>query len=134
MWVNGNIDYIRIAMGVIAIDHLLGSVVHSFRFYDDWDWRKNITGFGVKISMVVAFGFIMEGLAHITIEDDLIYKYIKMTGRILVILYPGISAIRNIKVITNGRFPPDALIGKLENFNRDLDVEKLKKGNDAESN
>jgi hypothetical protein len=134
VWVNGNIDYIRIALGIVIVDHALGSLVHSRIYKNDWDWKKNITGFGIKISMVVAFGFIMEGLAHITIADDFIYKYIKMTGRILVCLYPGMSALRNIKIITYGRFPPDALIGKLENFNRDLDLEKLKKGNDAESN
>jgi hypothetical protein len=88
----------------------------------------------VKISMVIAFGFMMEGLAHITIEDDFIYRYIKMSGRILVILYPAISAMKNMKIITKGVFPPDAIVGKLENFTQDLDVEKLKRGNDAESN
>jgi hypothetical protein len=64
----------------------------------------------------------------------MIYRYTKMTGRILVILYPAISAMKNIKIITNGRFPPDALVGKLENFTKDLDLDKLKNGNNAESN
>lgn len=132
-WFVVNKSYVNIALGVIIVDYILGCYVHG-RIKYDWDWRKNITGFGVKISMVVAFAFLMEGLAHVTIEDDMIYKYIKMSGRILVILYPGISAMRNIKIVTNGAFPPDAIIGKLENFNKDLDVEKLKKGNDAESN
>jgi hypothetical protein len=127
-WYTINVAYVNIALGVIALDHLLGSYVHRF-VKDDFDWKKNITGFGVKVSMVVAFGFIMEGLSHVTIEDDFIYRYIKMSGRILVILYPGISAMKNIKIITKGVFPPDAIIGKLENFNKDLDVEKLKGGN-----
>lgn len=133
-WFDQNQSYVSIALGCIAVDHVLGTLVHSKNYKNDFDWRKNITGFGVKISMVVAFAFLMEGLAHVTIEDDMIYKYIKMSGRILVILYPGMSAMRNIKIVTNGVFPPDAIIGKLENFNKDLDVEKLKKGNNAESN
>jgi len=133
-WFNLNITYVQIALGIIALDHVMGSIIHSASYKNDFDWKKNITGFGIKVSMVVVFAIIMEGLAHITIEDDFIYKYIKMTGRLLVCLYPGLSAMKNIKIITRGAFPPDALVGKLENFNRDLDLEKLKKGNDAESN
>jgi len=132
-WIELNGSYVQIALGVIALDHLLGSYVHKFEI-NDFNIKKNITGFMIKISMVIAFGFMMEGLAHITIEDDFIYRYIKMSGRILVILYPAISAMKNMKIITKGVFPPDAIVGKLENFTKDLDVEKLKRGNDAESN
>jgi hypothetical protein len=132
-WYTINYSYVNIALAIIAIDHILGTITHSRMYKDDFDWRKNITGFGVKVSMVVVFGFIMEGLAHITIEDDFIYRYIKMSGRILVILYPAISAMKNMKIITKGVFPPDAIVGKLENFNKDLDIEKLKRGNDEQS-
>jgi hypothetical protein len=134
MWYDNNIDYIRIALGVIAVDHLLGSYVHSRFKYDDWDWKKNITGFGVKLSMVVAFGFIMEGLAHITVEDDFIYRYVKMSGRILVILYPGISAMKNMRVITNGVFPPEIFFGRAKDAFNTGDIKKLKKDNDYETN
>ncbi len=134
LWFLANQRYVNIALGCILIDHALGSIVHSSAYRNDFCFKKNITGFAVKISMVVAFAFLMEGLAHVTIEDDMIYRYTKMTGRILVILYPAISAMKNIKIITNGRFPPDALVGKLENFTKDLDLDKLKNGNNAESN
>ena len=131
-WFDQNQSYVNIALGCIAVDHALGTLVHSKVYKNDFNLKKNITGFGVKLSMVVVFAFLMEGLAHVTIEDDMIYRYIKMSGRILVILYPAISAMKNIKIVTNGAFPPDAIVGKLENFNKDLDVEKLKNGNNNE--
>jgi len=124
-WLINNIDYVSIALGSIALDHLLGSYVH-LKIKKDWDFKKNITGFGIKVSMVVAFGFIMEGLAHLTIEDDLVYRYIKMVGRLLVIFYPSLSAMKNMKIITNGAFPPDAIIGKIENFNKEMDLKDFK--------
>lgn len=124
-WIDSNIDYVRIAMGIIAIDHLLGSWVHRF-IKNDWSIKQNITGFLVKLSMIVAFGYIMEGLAHITIEDDFIYKYIKMSGRILVCLYPGISAMKNMKIITKGAFPPDIFFGKMKDVYEHGDVNKIK--------
>lgn len=124
-WLINNIDYVSIALGSIALDHLLGNYVH-LKIKKDFDFKKNITGFGIKVSMVVAFGFIMEGLAHLTIEDDLIYRYIKMAGRLLVIIYPSLSAMKNMKIITKGAFPPDAIIGKMENFNKDMDLKDFK--------
>jgi hypothetical protein len=124
-WFVTNIDYVFISVLAVAIDHALGSYVHKF-IKKDWNWRKNISGFGVKLSMVVAVGILMEGLAHITIEDNFIYTYIKMIGRFIVIIYPTLSALKNVKIITKGAFPPDALIGKLETFNQDLDLKKLK--------
>lgn len=133
IWYDNNNAYIRIALGVIAVDHFLGSYVHRFKI-KDWDWRQNITGFGVKLSMVVAFGFIMEGLAHITMEDDFIYRYVKMSGRILVVLYPGISAMKNMRIITNGVFPPSVFFGKAEDAFNTGDIRKLKKDDENNSN
>lgn len=124
-WFESNIDYVFFSLLAVAIDHALGSYVHKF-IKKKWDWKKNISGFSVKLSMVVSVGLLMEALAHITIQDNLIYTYIKMVGRLIVILYPVISALKNVKIITKGAFPPDALVGKLEAFNQDLDLKKLK--------
>jgi hypothetical protein len=133
-WFVMNESYVNIALGCIAVDHALGTLIHSRIYKNDWDFQKNITGLGVKLSMVVAFAFLMEGLAHITIEDDFIYKYIKMSGRILVILYPAISAMKNMRIITNGNFPPAIFFGKAKDAFESGDIRKLKNDNDAQSN
>jgi hypothetical protein len=134
MWFEINESYVNVALGCIGLDHLLGSLVHSRAYKNDFDWKNNITGFGIKLSMVVAFAFLMEGLAHVTIEDDMIYKYIKMSGRILVILYPAISAMKNMRVITNGAFPPAVFFGKAKDAFESGDIRRIKNENDAESN
>ena len=131
LWFNDNIDYLSFAFVAIAIDHVLGSFVHSSRYMNDFDFKKNISGFFIKVSMVIAFGIMMEGLAHITIADDFIYKYIRMSGRILVIIYPTLSAMKNMQIITGGKFPPEAIIGKMEKFNKTLDINEFR---DKENN
>ena len=131
-WVMLNIDYVGFALGAIALDHILGTYVH-LKIDKDWNWQKNISGFGVKLSMVVAFAFLMEGLAHIAVDGDLIYTYIKMAGRFLVIIYPSLSAMKNIKIITKGAFPPDIIIGKLERFNESMNFNEFK-NKDEETN
>jgi hypothetical protein len=133
-WFTINESYVNIALGCIAVDHALGTLIHSRMYKNDWNFQKNITGLGVKLSMVVAFAFLMEGLAHITIEDDFVYKYIKMSGRILVILYPAISAMKNMRVITSGNFPPAIFFGKAKDAFESGDIRKLNNDNNAESN
>lgn len=124
-WIEKNIDYILIALGSVALAHILGSIVHH-KFKKDFDWRKNIIGFCIMLSMVVVVALLMEGLAHITKQQDFIYKYMSMVGRLITIIYPIRSALKNVKIITNGAFPPDALIGKLESFNKTLDISEFK--------
>lgn len=126
-WMNENIDYVAIALLFVAVDHLLGSVVHQW-YRKDFCWKKNIIGLLIKLSMVLCAGLIFEGLTHITREQDLVYTYLKMTTRLIVCIYPGISALKNMRIITKGAFPPAALVGKFDGFQKDLDVEKLKKG------
>lgn len=128
MWINANIDYVNIALGAIVIDHILGSWVHYFK-KKDFSWKLNISGLFVKITMVIAFAFMMEGLAHITIEDDFIYKYIKMSGRILVVIYPIRSAMRNMHIMTNGRFPSKGFVGKIDHFEENMDLNVFRDNN-----
>jgi len=125
VWIQTNIDYITIAIMFVAVAHVLGSVVH-WLYKGDFDWKKNIIGFTIMLTMVVVVGFVMESLAHLTKEENLIYMYIKMTGRLIVCIYPARSILRNVKIITNGAFPPDALIGKFDKFNQNLDVNEFK--------
>lgn len=132
-WIQLNIDYISIALFSVGAAHVLGSITHCL-YKRDFDWKKNIVGFCIMLSMVVVVALLMEGLAHVTKEEDLIFKYVSMMGRLVVIIYPIRSALRNVKIITNGAFPPDAIIGKLENFNKNLDLNEFRDKNTVEEN
>lgn len=130
-WMTLNVDYIAIAMACVAIDHILGTIVHAY-YLKDFSWKKNVTGLLIKLSMVMLGGIIFEGLTHITKEQDLVYTYLKITTRLVVCIYPAMSAMVNMRIITGGSFPPLAFLDKFKSFNTDLDVEKLKKGKENE--
>lgn len=126
-WLNENVSYVVIALGLVGLDHFIGSITHQF-FLKDFCWKKNIIGLLIKLSMVLCGALIFEGIAHITKETDLVYVYLKMTTRLVVCVYPGVSAMKNMRVITNGVFPPAALVGKFDGFQKDLNIDKLKEG------
>lgn len=132
IWLQGNIDYVSIALFSIGVAHVLGTIVHHY-FKNDFDIRKNIIGFCIMLLMVVVVGLLMEGLAQITKPQDYFYTYTTMVGRLIVVIYPIRSALRNVKIITNGAFPPDAIIGKLDRFNENLDLSEFKDKSDVEN-
>lgn len=132
-WIQLNIDYISIALFSVGAAHVLGSITHRL-YKKDFDWKKNIVGFCIMLSMVVVVALLMEGLAHVTKQQDLIFTYVSMMGRLVVIIYPIRSALKNVKIITNGAFPPDAIIGKLENFNNNLDLNEFRDKNQVDVN
>ena len=130
-WLDESIDYVLIALFLVAADHFLGTVYHLF-FKRDFSWMKNIVGLLIKLTMVLVGGLIFESLTHITKEQDLVYGYLKMTTRLIVCLYPGSSGLKNVNNITKGVFPGNVLLGKFEGFKKDLSIEKLKKGKENE--
>ena len=129
-WFVQNIDYIAIVLITIAADWLLGSWVH-WRIKKDFSWLKNIGGYGLKLALVLVMGLLFEGLSHIVKDESLVYTYLKLTGRLIVLFYPFRSACINSSVITGGKFPPLAWINKLTGFENDLSIDSLKNNGNA---
>lgn len=123
-WSLAHKDYITLVLGAIAIDHILGSLVHLF-VKKDFSFKKNITGVLIKISLVVAMGFLFEGVNHIIEEDSFIKSYLSIVLRLTVFLYPAGSAFINSSLVTQGKFPPIGWINKIKNFNQNLDLTEI---------
>ena len=75
-WANAeaNVDYVRIVLTAIAIDHVLGTIVHSRLFKDDFSLLKNMGGLGIKILAVLSMGSLFDGLSTLALSQDFIYR------------------------------------------------------------
>lgn len=122
IWVIANIDYISIVLGAIAIDHVLGTIKHGF-FLRDFTIKKNLVGVMTKIGLVIACGFLFEGLNVLVHRDTVIKDYLTITTRIIVFLYPAGSAFSSSSVISGGKFPPMGWMEKLRRFQTNLDTD-----------
>lgn len=130
-WSIENQDYITIIFIAIMIDHILGTIIHAF-IKKDWDTLQNILGLLTKIGLVVAMGFLFEGIKAIVRNDSFAKDYLIIVLRLTVFLYPAGSAFMNSAIITKGKFPPIGLINKIKSFQTDLDIERLRqKDHDA---
>jgi len=124
-WSFENRDYIFFVLVAIAIDHILGSILHLVH-YRDFTFKKNIQGLAIKIGLTVAMGFLFEGVNHLIQEDSFVKSYLVIVLRLSVFMYPAGSAFMNSSVITKGKFPPVGWIDKIKSFNKDLDLKNFK--------
>lgn len=129
-WGNEKIIYITFVLAAIIVDHALGSAVHLWH-KRDFSFKKNIVGLLVKISLVVAFEIIMNGIYSI-LGAGVLASYLSVVGELLVLFYPAGSALMNMSIITKGKFPPTAFIDRIKRFNNNLDPSGL--AGEAEKN
>ena len=52
-------------------------------------------------------------------------NYFVLTWKLLVMFYPALSAFNNIFYVSNKKFPPLWWMMRMQNFNKDGDIEKL---------
>lgn len=52
-------------------------------------------------------------------------NYFVLTWKLLVMFYPALSAFNNIFYVSNKKFPPLWWMIRMQNFNKDGDIEKL---------
>ncbi|OIQ16539.1 MAG: hypothetical protein BM557_09500 [Flavobacterium sp. MedPE-SWcel] len=124
-WTISNRDYVAGVLICIAVDHIVGSIYHAFRV-KDFTFKKNAIGLLTKLSLCVVAAILFEVIYLVVKEASLIYDYLKMVTRLIVVLYPAGSAFMNISALTNGRFPPLGWISKLNAFNKDLDLNNFR--------
>lgn len=124
-WTIENSEYIVWVLGAVIIDHLLGTIKHLW-FTRTFSMKKNVTGMMVKLALVVAGGFLFEGLNQLIDPNagkmaEYTKDYLTITTRIIVFLYPAGSAFSNMSIISGGKFPPVGWMERLKKFQTNLD-------------
>ena len=123
-WGIPNQDYILIVLMAILLDWAFGIWKHLDK--RTFSFKKNATGLILKIALTVGAGMLFEGLNSIVKDSaDIVVLSLTIVTRIIVFLYPAVSAWQNIYVVSGERFPPKAWMDRLNKFNENLDIKEL---------
>jgi len=69
---------------------------------------------------------LFEGLNSIVKDSaDIVVLSLTIVTRVIVFLYPAVSAWQNIYVVSGERFPPKAWMDRINKFNENLNVKEL---------
>jgi hypothetical protein len=123
-WLHLNIAFMSFVFGAVLIDHVVGSYVHAY-IKKDFEMKKNVQGFFMKTTLIVFVFFLGRGIVHILGDESPIAFYFRMVMRLMVFIYPAGSALVNISIITNGKFPPLGFMNKITKFNNNLDIKEF---------
>ena len=130
-WGIPNQDYILIVLMAILLDWIFGIVKHLQK--RTFSLKKNSSGLILKIALTVGAGMLFEGLNSI-VKDSAHIVVLSLTTitRIIVFLYPAVSAWQNIYVVSGERFPPKAWMDRINKFNENLNVKEFTENKDNE--
>ena len=123
-WGIPNQDYILIVLGAILVDWAFGIWKHLKK--RTFSLKQNAIGLIVKIALTIGAAFLFEGLGSIVKDSaDIIVVSLTTVTRVIVFLYPAVSAWQNIYVVSDERFPPKAWMDRINKFNENLNVKEL---------
>ena len=123
-WGVPNQDYILIVLMAILLDWFFGIIKHLQK--RTFSFKKNALGLILKIALTVGAGMLFEGLNSIVKDSaDIVVLSLTIVTRVIVFLYPAVSAWQNIYVVSGERFPPKAWMDRINKFNENLNVKEL---------
>lgn len=123
-WGFENQDYIIVVMGAILVDYVSGTIKHIC-FSRTFTFKGNAIGIVLKVGLAVSGGFLFEGLSHLTKEATFLETSLKIITRVIVFMYPAISAWENIYIISGEKFPPKKWMEKLGIYKNSSDLKDL---------
>lgn len=123
-WGIPNQDYILIVLMAILLDWFFGIWKHLEK--RTFSFKKNATGLILKIALTVGAGMLFEGLNSIVKDSaDIVVLSLTIVTRIIVFLYPAVSAWQNIYIVSGERFPPKTWMDRLNKFNENLNIKEF---------
>ena len=123
-WGVPNQDYILIVLGAILVDWFFGIWKHLKK--RTFSFKQNAFGLIIKVALTTGAAFLFEGLGSIVKDSaDIIVVSLTTVTRVIVFLYPAVSAWQNIYIVSDERFPPKAWMDRINKFNENLNVKEL---------
>lgn len=125
-WYTVNEAFIQVVLGVLILDHIIGSYVH-LRIKKDFTIEENITGLIKKLVVITASYYVLESIHFVLKAVPFISGYFEVIIQVSILIYPALPLLKNLSLISDGRFPPKWLFKSIEDFNQKGDLKAFKK-------
>lgn len=79
----------------------------------------------IEMAGVIIIVYIMLEMLRYTAGDNLAGEIFKVTIQITTLLYPTSKVMKNIFIITDGKYPPEFLMNKLYSFEKKGDLSEF---------
>ncbi|MDM1529034.1 hypothetical protein [Myroides odoratimimus] len=119
-WFNENQQFGQFMCIALIVNMIVGAVFHFKNRSFSW-----FTFFKRNMYMVgaVSVVYIMLEMLRYTAGDNLAGELFKVMIQITTLLYPTSKVLKNIYIMSNGKYPPEFIMKKLYDFEKNGDLQ-----------
>lgn len=131
-WFNENKQFGQFMCIALIANLIIGAYMHkkSGTFCFKAFILKNL-----ELAFIISVTYLMLEMLRYTAGDNLAGEVFKVLIQVMTLLYPTSKVLKNIFIISKGKYPPEFIMRKLYNFEKNGDLERLfstKKDDDKE--
>lgn len=122
LWYANNYQFSWFLISAIGLNAIIGGVRH-YKF-DTFNWWKCFVRNLELLAAVLTVFYLLETL-RITLGDNIIGDSFKVLIQIMSLMYPISKTFKNIFILSEGKYPPEFLMTKLYNFEKNGDLSQF---------
>ena len=130
-WFSENRQFGQFMCIALIINLLVGIYFHlkmgSFNF-------KAFLFKNVEMIAIVTVVYVMLEMLRYTAGDNIAGEIFKITIQVVTLLYPTSKVMKNVYIITDGKYPPEFIMNKLYNFEKNGDLSDFFKNKKDDKN
>jgi hypothetical protein len=118
-WFKENQQFGQFMIVALFINMVVGIAFHLKNKSFSWPsfFKRNMFMIGA-VSVV----YIMLEMLRYTAGDNLVGEFFKITIQITTLLYPTSKVMKNVYIMSNGKYPPEFIMKKLYDFEKNGDL------------
>lgn len=131
LWFEDNRLFFNAVIIFIFVNMVLGAYMHIKR--KTFEWFELIKKTMTMVVAVMLTYFILELVLQVA-GHNIVTEGFRATLQVATLLYPGSKILKNIFIFTNGEHPPQWMMEKIYNFQKNGDLSAFLKTKKDEEN
>lgn len=118
-WVSENEQFAKFMWLILTINMVVGIIFHIKN--NSFSWAQFLLQNSLMAFVVGVVYIVLETFRY-TAGDNLAGEIFRVFIQTLTLFYPGSKILKNIFIMTNGQYPPEFMMRKLYNFEKNGDL------------
>lgn len=122
LWYTNNRQFGSFLIGALVANAVIGGVRHfKFDTFNLWKcFCKNL-----ELAAMVLIVFYLLEMLRLTLGDNIAGNSFKVLIQVMSLMYPISKSLKNIFILSKGKYPPEFLMTKLYNFEKNGDLSQF---------
>lgn len=122
MWFVDNQQFSMFVCVAILANMIVGVITHLAK--NTFNWIEFFKG-NIIMVFAISMTYVMLEMLRYTAGHNIAGELFKITIQVTTLLYPVSKVLKNIFILTDGKYPPEFVMNKLYNFEKNGDLKQF---------